>query len=57
VIEAGLDAGRLPDLASLREQFRPGTATVPHVVVELMPLALYDELAAVRLVGTDGGVA
>lgn len=27
------------------------------VVVELVPLALYDELAGVRQVGTDGGVA
>jgi hypothetical protein len=56
-IEAGLEAGRLPDLAALREQFRPETATVPDVVVELVPLALYDELAGVRQVGTDGGVA
>ena len=56
-IEAALEAGRLPDLVALREQFRPETATVPDVVVELVPLALYDELAAVRQVGTDGGVA
>ena len=56
-IEADLEAGRLPDLVALREQFRPETATVPDVVVELVPLALYDELAAVRQVGTDGGVA
>jgi hypothetical protein len=36
------------DLVALREQFRPETATVPDVVVELVPLALYDELAAVH---------
>jgi hypothetical protein len=56
-IEADLEAGRLPDLVALREQFRPETATVPDVVVELVPLALYDELAAVHQVGTDEGVA
>jgi hypothetical protein len=56
-IEAALEAGRLPDLVALREHFRPETATVPDVVVELVPLALYDELAAVRQVGADGGVA
>jgi hypothetical protein len=57
VIEADLEAGRLPDLAALREHFRPETATVPDVVVELATLALYDELADVRQVSTDGGVA
>ena len=56
-IEAALEAGRLPDLIALREQFRPETGTVPDVVVELGPLALYDELAAVRQVGTDGDAA
>ena len=54
-IEAALEAGRLPDLVALREQFRPEAATVPDVVVELVPLALYDELAAVHQAG--GGVA
>jgi hypothetical protein len=57
VIEADLEAGRLPDLVALREHFRPESAAVPDVVVELVPLALYDELAVVRHVGTDGGVA
>src|SRR5258706_9162453 len=47
-IEADLEAGRLPDLAALRQRFRPETAAVPDVVVELVPLALYDELAAVH---------
>ena len=56
-IETDLKAGRFPDLAVLREQFRPETATVPDVVVESVPLALYDELAAVHQVGPDGGVA
>ena len=47
----------MPDLVALREHFRPETATVPGVIVELVPLAFYDELAAVHQVGTDGGVA
>ena len=46
-IDAELDARRLPDLAALRERFRPATATVPDVVVKLAPLGVYDELAAV----------
>src|SRR4029453_14223430 len=37
VIEADLEAGRLPDLAALHEHFRPETTTVPDVVVELAP--------------------
>ena len=41
----------------MREHFRPETAAVPDVVVELVPLALYDELAAVRQAGIDGSVA
>jgi transposase InsO family protein len=47
-IEAELDAGRLPDLDRLRENFLPDAATIPDVVVELAPLSLYDELATVR---------
>jgi transposase InsO family protein len=46
-ITADLDARRLPDLAALRERFRPATAGIPEVVVELAPLAVYDELVAV----------
>ena len=37
----------MPDLAALRERFRPATAAIPDVVVELAPLGVYDELAAV----------
>jgi hypothetical protein len=43
-IAADLDAGRLPDPASLRARFRPEEASVPSVTVELAPLRLYDEL-------------
>jgi hypothetical protein len=46
-ITAELDAGRLPDLAALRDRFRPADAEIPTVVVELAPLDAYDELAAV----------
>jgi hypothetical protein len=48
-IEAELDAKRLPDLPALRERFRPATAAVPDVIVELAPLGVYDELAAVSV--------
>ena len=46
-ITAELDARRLPDLAVLRARFRPQTATVPIVAVELAPLGVYDELACI----------
>ena len=49
-IEADLDAGRLPDLDRLRDRFRPAAASVPEVVVELMSLSVYDELATVMTV-------
>jgi hypothetical protein len=49
-IAAELDARRLPDLAASRERFRPATAAIPDVVVELSPLGVYDELAAVAAV-------
>ena len=42
-----LDAGRLPDLAALRARFRPDETPVPSVTVELAPLNVYDELAAI----------
>ena len=46
-IDAQLDAGRLPDMASLRERFGPNPESVPVIEVELLPLKAYDELAAV----------
>ncbi len=54
-IDAELDARRLPDLAALRERFRPATAAIPDVVVKLAPLDFYDELAAVTT-GTPANV-
>ncbi len=47
-IDAELDAGRLPDLKTLTERFRPSVAAVPTVVVNLPSLAVYDEIAMVR---------
>ncbi len=47
-IAVDLDAGRPPDVAAMHERFRPHAAAPhPDVVVELAPLHLYDELAAV----------
>src|SRR3989441_11942919 len=50
VIDAELDAGRLPDLALLRERFGPSPASVPVIDVKLVALNAYDELAAVHVV-------
>jgi len=47
LIDADLDAGRLPDLAALRMRLRPEETPIPAIVVELAPLAIYDELAAI----------
>ena len=47
-IDADLEAGRLPDLALLRERFSPDAASIPDVVVELTSLSLYDELASIQ---------
>ena len=54
-ITADLDAGRLPDLAALRDRFRPNAASIPDVVVELASLDAYDELAAVHSFAADAG--
>jgi hypothetical protein len=55
-LAADLDAGRLPDLALLRERFQPDAASIPQVVVEMASLALYDELAVVQPVVDKMGV-
>ncbi|MDQ2765048.1 MAG: IS21 family transposase [Pseudomonadota bacterium] len=46
-IDAGLDAGELPDLAVLRRRFTPATTAAPEVTVILPPLAAYDRLIAI----------
>lgn len=48
VLETELDAGRLPDLQALRERFQAPAAALTNVVVELVPLSVYDELGTVR---------
>ncbi len=42
--EALLAAGDLPDLKQLRDDFAPRQAVCPEVVVEMPPVAIYDEL-------------
>jgi len=50
LIDAELDAGRLPDLSILRERFAPNPTSVPAINVTFVPLSSYDELAAVHAV-------
>jgi len=59
LIEADLEAGRLPDPAALRLRLRPEETPIPAIVVDLAPLAIYDELAAIDVVaaGSDSEVA
>ena len=44
VLDAELDAGRLPDLDALHRRFTPDDAAVPDVRVELADIAAYDAL-------------
>jgi hypothetical protein len=48
LIDVELDAGRLPDLALLRERFAPSPASVPEIRIAFVALSSYDELAVVR---------
>jgi hypothetical protein len=43
-IEAGLEAGQLPELAVLRARFSPSQGKAPVIDVKLLPLAAYDQL-------------
>mgnify|MGYP003489525832 FL=1 len=56
IVDADLDAGRLPDLAVLRERFGPSPGSVPDIEVELVPLSDYDELAAIYTVEPTSGL-
>ncbi|WP_262031603.1 IS21 family transposase, partial [Microvirga sp. Mcv34] len=47
-LAADLEAGRLPDLKSLRALFRPDAGAVPDIVVSHVPLSAYEELARVH---------
>jgi hypothetical protein len=45
-IDAGLDAGELPDLAAMLRRFTPVVAAAPEVRVILPSLASFDRLIA-----------
>jgi hypothetical protein len=44
VLAAHLEAGQLPDMTALRRYFAPDPAGLPTVVVNLVPLAVYEGL-------------
>ena len=44
ILAADLDAGRLPDMVTLRRRFAPDPASLPEVVVTLAALSTYDIL-------------
>jgi len=50
VLDADIDAGRLPDLPFLRANFGPDPASVPLIDVAVVPLSAYDELAFVAAI-------
>ena len=56
LIDVELDAGRLPDLAMLRERFAPNPSSVPAINVTFVPLSAYDELAAVHAVSATSNL-
>lgn len=47
-LAADLDAGRLPDIATLRMRFAPDAAALPEVTVLRPPLGDYEDLATIR---------
>jgi hypothetical protein len=52
-IEAQLELGRLPDLEAMQQLFpRPDATPIPNIIVELVPLVLYEALGAVN----QGGI-
>ncbi|MES5486067.1 hypothetical protein QMZ05_25210 [Bradyrhizobium sp. INPA03-11B] len=52
-IATDLYAGRLSDLASLRDAFRSEGTSIPSVAVKLARLDVYDELASVGIVSAN----
>lgn len=50
IVDADLDAGRLPDIDALRARFGPAPGELPLVSVDLVALNIYDELAAICVV-------
>jgi hypothetical protein len=49
LIEADLDAGRLPDLDALKARFAPSATALPSVTVCLPALSTYDGLSAIGM--------
>jgi hypothetical protein len=47
VLDAEIDAGRLPDLDQLRRRFEPIDAPLPEVAVHLPKLAAYDAFSTI----------
>ncbi len=50
IVDADLDAGRLPDIDALRARFGPAPGELPLVSVDLVALSIYDELATICVV-------
>jgi len=48
LLDADLEAGRLPDLKALTARFAPAVTAIPRITVRLAPLSIYDELIALR---------
>jgi hypothetical protein len=44
LLNAGIAANRLPDMAALRQRFAPDPASLPEITVQLVPLSAYDAL-------------
>lgn len=51
LLDASLQARRLPDMAALRERFAPDPSRLPNVVVRLAPLNVYEALIGASLTG------
>jgi hypothetical protein len=49
LLEADLEAGRLPDLAVLMARFAPQLAALPVVTVRFPALSTYDDLTSLNL--------
>ncbi len=50
-LDACLEAGRLPDMAELRQRFAPDPSQLPKVVVKLASLNAYDALLEATMTG------
>ncbi len=50
-LQAGLQAGLLPDMTELHDRFAPDPGRLPDVVVELAPLEAYGALLEAGMTG------